>query len=113
MQTRRSTLAGRLKTFAARSSGLGAVGFVLAHRKHRARPLALGAEGKDHQHIFFGTGTYNPVWALSYFLVTGEHSLATYANGIVTLYENEFGYTGPSLVNLGATFNYSVGIARF
>ena len=68
---------------------------------------SLSAPKAKTTSIFFGTGTYNPVWALSYFLVTGEHSLATYANGIVTLYENEFGYTGPSLVNLGAIPNYS------
>ena len=73
-----------------------------------ANPFELGRRGKDHQHIFFGTGTINPTWAASYVMSLQEHQLYFYSEGLHAVYKNEHNYQGPTVLTSGATFNYTL-----
>ena len=55
-------------------------------------PFALGAEGKRHQHMQFGTGTFDPVLGLDASRLLGGFQLAAYAQGQASLYENRHGF---------------------
>ena len=62
-------------------------------------PIALGREGKFHEHIQFGSGTFEPKlavqWKRSMWIARGEAKLS--------LYENSHGYRAPT------TFVWSLG----
>lgn len=55
-------------------------------------PIVLGREGKTHEHIQFGSGTFEPLltaqWTRGRFVVAGEAKLS--------LYENSHGFRAPS-----------------
>lgn len=84
------------------------VGATLPTGNIEPDPFALGAQGLDHQHIFFGTGTVNPIWSLAYNYGIGKHQLFFFGRGQHTFFTNEYDYQGPSLMTLGATFNYTI-----
>ena len=84
------------------------LGATLPFGHTEPNPFALGREGKQHQHIFFGTGTVNPIGAVSYVLAIKEHRLFLFGEGQYTFYANENEYQGPSIVTSGASFNYLI-----
>ena len=84
------------------------LGATLPVGKTEPDPFELGRQGKDHQHIFFGTGTFNPTWTLSYVLGLGEHQLFLFGEGLHALYPNEHGYQSYSMVTSGTSFNYAI-----
>ncbi len=55
-------------------------------------PFALGAVGKRHQHIQFGTGTFDPVLALDASRTIGRLQLGGYGQAQLSLYENDEGF---------------------
>jgi thiol-disulfide isomerase/thioredoxin len=55
-------------------------------------PYRLGAEGLPHEHIQFGTGTFDPVIALDGNAPIGTFSLAAFAGLQAPLYEGPQGY---------------------
>ena len=65
-------------------------------------PYALGESGLPHEHIQFGTGTFNPLLELYYSTAVSE-SVRVSANalGKFPLYENDKGYQGPVEVSSG------------
>jgi thioredoxin 1 len=72
-------------------------------------PFALARDGTLHQHMFFGTGTFDPVasvnatWSLPY--VTP----AAWANASVPLYDNRYGYQGSTRVGGGVGASVRLG----
>jgi hypothetical protein len=62
-------------------------------------PIALGREGKTHEHIQFGSGTFEPRITAQW-----SHSqLFARAEGKLSVYENREGYRAPT------TFTWSLG----
>jgi hypothetical protein len=59
-------------------------------------PFVLGDEGIRHEHIQFGTGTFDPVGGFQVARAVGTVQLAAYGQGQASLYENKYGFRGPS-----------------
>lgn len=55
-------------------------------------PFALGREGLPHQHVQFGTGTWDPVFGLSAGRPLGSFALTLSTLARLALYENKYGY---------------------
>jgi hypothetical protein len=61
-----------------------------------ANPFALGDIGLRHQHIQFGTGTFDPVGGFQLSRTIATVQLAAYGQGQVSLYENTHGFRAPA-----------------
>ena len=68
------------------------IGLSLPTGKVNEDPFRLGAEGKRHQHIQLGTGTFDPVLALDVGRPFGAWNLAAFAQFQLPLYEGREGY---------------------
>ena len=67
-------------------------------------PYELGEAGRAHEHIQFGTGTFDPLLELYYLTPLSERvSLLASALGRFPLYENGKGYQGPVDLSSGLT----------
>ncbi|MBX5481289.1 MAG: thioredoxin family protein [Myxococcaceae bacterium] len=55
-------------------------------------PYELGHEGKPHQHLQFGTGTFDPILGVDASRQLGPFTLAAFAQGHVPLYQGPRGY---------------------
>jgi hypothetical protein len=70
--------------------------------KTEENPYVLGDAGLPHEHIQFGTGTFDPLLELYYFApISGRVSASANALGKFPLYENDKGYQGPVEVSSG------------
>jgi hypothetical protein len=58
-------------------------------------PFALGDQGRTHQHIQLGSGTFDPVLLLETSRSFGPVELELFAQGLFPLYENQHGYRAP------------------
>ena len=74
-------------------------------------PFALGGEGKEHQHIFFGTGTVDPYGGmeLSYRFDPGI-TFQAFFQGKGSLYRNTWGYLGPGVIHGGLGIGSGFGL---
>jgi hypothetical protein len=68
------------------------LGISLPLGRTEENPFALGAEGKRHQHIQFGTGTFDPVAGIDVSRAFGKVQGVAYAQAQMALYENEHGF---------------------
>ncbi|MFT5993879.1 MAG: hypothetical protein ACI82G_002884 [Bradymonadia bacterium] len=59
-------------------------------------PFALGDRGVAHQHIQFGTGTFDPLAGIDATYSTSGYETSLYVQGDVSLYENRHGFRGPA-----------------
>ncbi len=66
-------------------------------------PIELGRQGRKHEHIQFGSGTFDPLVSAVWSLPVGPLVVAASADAQVPLYANAKGYRAP------ATVRYSVG----
>jgi hypothetical protein len=65
-------------------------------------PYVLGDAGLPHEHVQFGTGTFDPLLEIYYFTPVGRiTSLSANALGKFPLYESDKGYRGPVEVSSG------------
>jgi hypothetical protein len=62
-------------------------------------PIVLGREGKTHEHIQFGSGTFEPRLAAQY----ADGRLFARAEARLSVYENRYGFRAP------ASFSWSAG----
>ena len=70
-------------------------------------PFVLGEAGRSHEHIQFGSGTFDPLLELYYFTPIAERvSLLASALGRFPLYENDKGYQGPVEVSSGLSLAF-------
>jgi hypothetical protein len=90
------------------------LGVTLPVGRTEPDPYKLGAEGKRHQHIQFGTGTFVPVVGIgaSYAFESLELSLS--ALGLFSAYANDAGFRAPSryFLNARATIPFRQGKVR-
>ncbi len=73
-------------------------------------PFALGEQGHEHQHIFFGTGTYDPIVGLEAYRTWGGLQVAGWLRLRTSLYENSFDYRAGTQVSTGFGVNPSFGL---
>lgn len=76
-------------------------------------PFELGEKGLAHQHFQFGTGTFDPVIALSAAHDFGDFALALWAETRLILYENPRGYQAGNRYATGLSGAFGVGDFRF
>src|SRR5690606_9571258 len=67
-----------------------------------SNPFTLGDRGIRHQHIQFGSGTFDPILALDISIPLGRWLMSGYGQGQAALYENGHGYRAGLRASLGA-----------
>ena len=72
------------------------LGVTLPVGRTEPDPYALGAEGKSHEHIQFGTGTFVPIVGLGLSYAIDPVELSLSATGLFSVYENGEGFRAPS-----------------
>jgi hypothetical protein len=87
-------------------------GLSLPTGRTEPNPFALGAQGKDHQHMFFGTGTFDPVIGLDTNVAFDRWSLVGWAVARTPLYANPYGYRGTRVVVAGLGAQSGFGLQR-
>lgn len=82
-------------------------GLTLPTGRTEENPFKLGDQGLEHLHIQFGTGTFDPLLELNYFVpLSDELSLTSYAMSRFPFYKNSKTYRGPIGVTTGAQARY-------
>lgn len=77
-----------------------AFGLTLPVGRTEEDPYVLGDSGEAHEHVQFGTGTFDPLLEVYYSApLVDELRLTANAGGRFPLYENSKGYEGPVEVN--------------
>ena len=59
-------------------------------------PFVLGDMGIRHEHIQFGTGTFDPAAAFQLAWTVRKVQLAAYGQGQASLYQNKYGFRAPA-----------------
>jgi hypothetical protein len=90
------TLAGALVTLRA--------GVSVPTGRTEENPFALGDVGLRHQHIQFGTGTFDPIAAADVSKGFGALQLSAYVQGLISLYQNKHGFRAPARGYAGVQF---------
>ena len=89
-------LLGRYGTMAGGALFTLRAGVSLPLGRTEENPFALGDVGLRHQHIQFGTGTFDPVAAADMSKAFGLLQISTYVQGQVSLYQNRHGFRAPA-----------------
>ncbi len=79
----------------------GRFGFSLPTGKTEPNPFELGEQGKSHQHIQFGNGTFDPLIGIDVSKFVGLWIFIAYLEGKTSLYENKQGFQAGSRVSTG------------
>lgn len=87
---------------------VGRLGVSLPLGRTEANPFALGAQGLAHQHLQFGTGTFNPVMSLDVAGMLGRFRLQGYGQTQLFLYRNGDGYQAGNRFTVGASVETAV-----
>jgi hypothetical protein len=90
----------------------GRLGVTIPLGRTEPNPFVLGEMGREHQHIQFGTGTFNPLAGIELAWALDDWMLRTYAQGIVMLYENSHGYRAGHRIGGGVSADYAF-VERF
>jgi len=76
-------------------------------------PFELGRNGQDHQHLFFGTGTFNPILGIESAVATATYAIFGWSSWKTALYENKYGYKGPGQWGGGLGVDSMLGSQRW
>ncbi|ATB33734.1 hypothetical protein [Melittangium boletus] len=87
---------------------VGRAGVSLPLGRTEANPFALGQQGLTHQHIQFGTGTFNPVLSLDVAKSLGRFRLQGYGQAQLFLYRNRHGYQAGNRFAAGTSVDTAV-----
>ncbi|MBM7116311.1 hypothetical protein [Archangium primigenium] len=87
---------------------VGRVGVSLPVGRIEANPFDLGRRGLTHQHIQFGTGTFNPVLSVDAARSLGRFRLQAYGQAQLFLYRNRLGYQAGNRLAAGAAVETAV-----
>lgn len=72
-------------------------------------PYALGEEGFPHQHILFGTGTFDPLIGLTLAHDFGSWQLSGWGQAQIPLYRNRYGYQAGTRILAGLLGSSTLG----
>jgi hypothetical protein len=84
-------------------------GVSLPTGKTEPDPFALGDLGLPHQHIQFGTGTFDPLLGVSATRALGAATVTASGSAHLTLYSNRHGYRAGDRFALGAGAGRKLG----
>jgi thiol-disulfide isomerase/thioredoxin len=73
-------------------------------------PFELGSEGREHQHIFFGSGTIDPLLGLNASRTFGPVDLAVWVSGRTPLYHGNRGFRQGARVSTGIAVGSALGL---
>jgi hypothetical protein len=76
-------------------------------------PFERARRGESHQHMFFGSGTFDPIAGLEGAYASGGVRLLGWSSVRARLYENRFGYRGPTQFTAGAGVETAFGLATW
>jgi len=76
-------------------------------------PFELGRNGQEHQHLFFGTGTVNPILGIESAIARSTYSIFGWSSWKTALYENKHGYKGPGQWGGGLGVDSMLGSQRW
>ncbi|MEY4549602.1 MAG: hypothetical protein RL685_5797, partial [Pseudomonadota bacterium] len=86
----------------------GRAGVALPLGSTEEDPFARARAGLSHQHIQFGSGTFQPLLALDAGLPLGRARLSGYAQAALFLYENAHGYRAGNRYGVGAAADFAL-----
>jgi hypothetical protein len=78
-----------------------------------ADPFARGERGLSHQHIFFGSGTVDPVLGFESNVALAKLGITTWVSSRVPLYRSHFGYRHSRSVAAGVGVLTGFGLQRW
>lgn len=70
-----------------------------------ANPIVLGREGKTHEHIQFGSGTFRPILSAQW----TPARFTAFAEATLSLYENDRGFRAPTTITWSTGPNFRAG----
>lgn len=76
-------------------TALGRLGVTVPFGRTEPNPYALGQEGRWHEHLQFGTGTFVPLVGVSVAWDVGPVILGASATGLFSFYANDEGFRAP------------------
>lgn len=76
-------------------------------------PFKLGADGHEHQHMFFGSGTVDPIIGFDTNIALNKWGLTAWSMARLPLYANQHGYQGSKVVVGGIGAQSGFGLKRF
>ena len=88
-------------------------GVSLPVGKTEDNPFALGRRGLDHQHIQFGSGTFDPLAGFELSHGFGAFSLVGWASGRASLYENSHGFQSGARIAAGVSAASGFGLQQW
>jgi hypothetical protein len=108
-------LAGRYRALRPEEGGAGWIvdllgGVSLPTGNTEPDPFELGEQGREHQHIFFGTGTVDPIGGVEAYRRLGDVQLAGWLKLRTSLYDNSHGFRAGTQVSAGFGANPSFGL---
>jgi len=78
-------------------------GLTVPFGKTETNPFKLGREGKEHQHVQFGTGTVDPVLGVEVSYPIGRFAIGAYGLAQLSLYESGRGFQAGSRLTAGVS----------
>jgi hypothetical protein len=81
--------------------------------KTEPNPFTLGAQGLEHQHMFFGSGTFDPLVGLETQAIFQKWRLVGWAQARVPLYANRHGYRDSRTFVAGLGAQTGFGLERW
>ena len=86
------------------------IGSTLPTGSTEPDPFELGRDGKDHQHIMFGSGTYDPTFQLNALLSDGAHTFSLWSTALTPLVANNYGMKSGAEMSAGLGWLHSFGL---
>ena len=75
-------------------------------------PFALGREGRRHQHMFFGSGTFDPIAGLETQIMLDRWGLVGWGQARVPVTRNRYQYRASRIVAAGVGARSGFGLQR-
>lgn len=89
------------------------VGLSIPIGKTEENPFELGAQGRRHQHVQFGGGTFDPLLGFESNHFFGDLSLWTWATAQAALYDSNQGFRGGARIAGGALLTTRIRESAF
>ena len=87
---------------------IAGTGITLPIGRIEPNPIVLGRQGREHQHMQFGSGAFQPIVSLQYSR-PGKIGLFGRAEAKLSVYENREGFRAPAIFLWSAGPRFSVG----
>ncbi|HEV8231799.1 MAG TPA: hypothetical protein VGQ75_05585 [Thermoanaerobaculia bacterium] len=96
-------------SFSLAKDWLAGAGVTIPLGRTEPDPIELGRRGLKHEHIQFGSGTFDPKLSLQWSRPLGGIRIAASVDARIPLYENEHGFKAPATVRWAAGPTVAIG----